>query len=39
MDFEVWTCIFCGWVLKFQRGRKDVSTWCDKCHNEMEQIG
>ena len=39
LKFETWICEFCGWVLKFYKGRTDVSTWCDKCHTDMEKIG
>lgn len=35
--WEVYECLFCGWILKFQEGRTDVSTYCDKCHDFMEK--
>ena len=38
IDLEGWECSYCGWTLKFKRGRTDVSTWCDKCHADMEQF-
>ncbi len=37
MKFETWECVYCGWILRFEEGRKDVSTWCLKCHDEMER--
>lgn len=38
MVFESWMCPYCGWLLRFAKGRSDVYTYCDKCHTDMEQL-
>lgn len=35
-DYHAFRCYQCNFIVKFEKHRTDVSTFCYKCHTDME---